>query len=166
MDINSYIFFVAALIPLATGFIWYHPKVFGNAWMKSAGLSEERVKGANMALIFGLTYIFSLLIAFVLSGITIHQFGLLSLMADQPDVYNPDSPAGQELKELMDRYGDRYRTFGHGAFHGAIAGIFLAFPVIAVNALFERKNFRYSLINSGFWIVTIALMGGLVCAFA
>ena len=148
------------------GFIWYHPKVFGNAWMKTAGLTEESMRGANMALIFGLAYFFSLLIAFSLSGITIHQFSLMSLMADQPDVYNPDSPAGQELKGLMDRYGDRYRTFSHGAFHGAITGLFIAFPIIAVNALFERKKFKYSMINAGFWIVCIALMGGLICAFA
>ena len=166
MEINSYIFFIAALIPLLIGFIWYHPKVFGNAWMKVTGLTEESAKGANMALIFGLTYFFGLLIALFLSGITIHQFSLTSLMADQPDVFNPESAAGQELQGLMDRYGDRYRTFKHGAFHGTMAAIFIVFPVIAVNALFERKKFKYTAINSGFWIVCLMLMGGIVCAFA
>ena len=43
---------VAAVSALVVGFIWYNPKVFGNAWMKAAGMTDEQVKGGNMAKIF------------------------------------------------------------------------------------------------------------------
>jgi peptidoglycan biosynthesis protein MviN/MurJ (putative lipid II flippase) len=34
------------LIPMALGFVWYHPKVFGNAWMQSIGMNEASMKGS------------------------------------------------------------------------------------------------------------------------
>lgn len=35
---------VAAASTVIIGFVWYHPKTFGNAWMESVGLTEERMK--------------------------------------------------------------------------------------------------------------------------
>jgi hypothetical protein len=32
--------------------------------------------------------------------------------------------------------------------------------------LFERKGFRYIAINGGYWIISMALMGGIICAFS
>lgn len=58
---------LAALFPLLFGFIWYNPKILGKAWMDSAGLTEEKMKGANMILIFGLTYLFSFFVAISLN---------------------------------------------------------------------------------------------------
>ncbi len=34
MEMNFIALFVAAIITLFVGFIWYHPKVFGTIWMK------------------------------------------------------------------------------------------------------------------------------------
>ncbi|MEM7665878.1 MAG: DUF1761 domain-containing protein [Pseudomonadota bacterium] len=47
------------------GAIWYGV-IFGKAWQKAAGMSDEDVQGGNMALIFGLTFLFEMLIAMVL----------------------------------------------------------------------------------------------------
>jgi hypothetical protein len=47
------------------GAIWYGV-IFGKAWQKAAGLSDEDVQGGDMALIFGLTFLFEMLIAMVL----------------------------------------------------------------------------------------------------
>ena len=33
----------AALIPTIVGFIWYNPKVMGEAWMKAAEMTEEMI---------------------------------------------------------------------------------------------------------------------------
>ena len=49
----------------AVGALWYGV-VFGKAWQKAAGLSDEDVKGGNMAVIFGLCFAFEMLIAMVL----------------------------------------------------------------------------------------------------
>ena len=63
MNFNWYIIFIAALIPMIMGFIWYNPKTLGAAWMKAADMTEEKMKGANMAVIFGLSFVFSFLIS-------------------------------------------------------------------------------------------------------
>jgi len=55
--------------------------------------------------------------------------------------------------------------FVHGLMHGAMLGVMMAMPVLVSNSLFERKSTKNILINVGYWIVTIALMGGLLGAW-
>jgi hypothetical protein len=38
-------------------------------------------------------------------------------------------------------------------------------PILATNALFERKGFKYIAINAAYWIITLAVMGGIICQF-
>jgi hypothetical protein len=57
-------------------------------------------------------------------------------------------------------------TFKHGAFHGVLISIMIVLPVFATNALFEQKSFKYVAINVGYWVVTFALMSGLLNAWA
>ena len=73
MEINYLIFFGTALIPLIVGSIWYNPKIFGTAWMKSAGLTEEQASSGNMPLIFGLVYVFSIFLSAFFVTWSIHQ---------------------------------------------------------------------------------------------
>lgn len=49
----------------AVGAVWYGV-LFGKVWQRAAGLSDEDVKSGNMALIFGLTFLFEMLVAMVL----------------------------------------------------------------------------------------------------
>ena len=156
---------VAALVPLLIGFIWYNPKVFGNAWMKAADMSEEKMQGANMGLIFGLSFVFSFLAASALYFASVHQAHLFSILINEPGINDPNSEISVWLTGFMDKYGNNFRTFQHGLFHGTLTGFVLALPVLGVNALFERKGFKYIAINAGFWIVCFALMGGIVCAW-
>ena len=151
---------IAAFIPLIMGFIWYNPKVFGKAWMESAGLSEEKLQGANMGIIFFLSYVFSCFMGLALLGITIHQLGLNSM------VLGADEATVSLAEQLMDVAGRSYRTFGHGAFHGVILSIFFVLPLLATNALFERKGWKYIWINTGYWAICLIFMGGVICQFA
>ncbi len=164
VDLNIVVLLLAALVPLIIGAIWYNPKVFGNAWMKSAWLTEEQLKGANMAVIFGLTYVVSLFICFQLSSMVIHQLGAQSMLF--PDVMNEGTEAHKLGIELMEQYGTNFRTFKHGALHGSIAGITIGLPIITIIALFERKKGKYIFIHAGYWVVSLALMGGIICQFA
>jgi hypothetical protein len=160
MQLHFWLIFVAGVIPLVTGFVWYNPKVFGNAWMKSAGMTEENMKGANMPLIFGLTYLFGCILASALMTIVIHQFGFNSVMQGDN---TPETAA--YMKNFFETYGNRFRTFKHGALHGTISGLFIALPVLGTCALFERKSFKYVAVHTGYWMLTMALMGGVLCAF-
>ncbi|MEO8759923.1 MAG: DUF1761 domain-containing protein [Bacteroidia bacterium] len=157
---------VAAIVPLLVGFIWYNPKTLGNAWMKAADLNMDKIQGANIPLIFGLTYVFSFFIAMTMNFVTIHQFGVQStLMADPAALADPTTPIGAYFADFMAKYGNNFRTFKHGVLHGTITGLLFIMPIIAINAMFERKGFKYVAINSGYWIVCLALMGGIVCAW-
>jgi hypothetical protein len=73
------------------------------------------------------------------------------------------SLASTSYEAMMAVHGEDFRTFRHGVFHGILAGIFIALPIIGTNALFERKSTKYILINAGYWIVTLGVMGGIIC---
>lgn len=159
MEINFLALLAAACSTLVVGFIWYNPKVFGNAWMRESGTTEEKMKGANMAVTFGVSVLYAFFIAFVLQMLTIHQFGALGMIGGDAATAKPS------YTEFMADYGSAYRTFKHGALHGFMTGLFLVLPVIGVGALYERRSFKYVLIAGGYWVVSMMIMGGIICAW-
>lgn len=166
IQLNMLVTTLAALIPLITGSIWYNPKILGNAWIKSTRLAEEELKKANMGVIFGLTYVFSFLLAVALNTIVIHQFGFQSMLMGEKDLFTAGTDANTFFTTTLEKYGTAYHTFGHGALHGSIAGLFIALPVIGILALFERKGAKYIFVHTGYWVLTLALMGGVICQFS
>lgn len=70
MDISTLNFLaigVSALSSFVLGGLWYSPLLFGKAWMKETGITEEAAKNQNMAKVFGFAFIASLVIAFNLA---------------------------------------------------------------------------------------------------
>lgn len=128
---------VSALIPLIIGAILYHPKVFGTAWMHATGITEDKIKNMSPAKAYTAAMLLSVILSFYL---------YIIVMIGGPD----DMRHGQEL----------FMTFKHGAAHGVFLAIFVAFPVLATNAIFEMKSAKYIFINVFYWIVSLALMGG------
>lgn len=122
-------------------------------------MTEEKAKGANMVMIFGMAIVYAFFIAFILQVITIHQFGALGMVGGDPTLAKPSYEA------FMADYGDNFRTFKHGAFHGFFSGLFFALPVIGTNALFERRSWKYTLVTGGFWIVCCTIMGAIICGW-
>lgn len=57
----------AALSSFVLGGLWYSPALFGKAWMQATGITEASAKSQNMARIFGLALVASLVIAFNLA---------------------------------------------------------------------------------------------------
>ena len=66
-EFNALAVLVAALIGFVIGALWYSPMLFGRAWMRAAGVSEEQIAGGNKARIFGLTFLFLLIMAYCLA---------------------------------------------------------------------------------------------------
>jgi hypothetical protein len=162
---NILVLLCATLVPIFLGFLWYNPRFgFGKAWMAATGMNPDAPRKMNMAVVFGLTALFAFIVAAALQTIVIHQFGIMSLLAPRPN-YQPDADAQTMLNGFMEKYGHVHRTFGHGMLHGTLAGFMIALPVIGTNALFEGRKFKYIAINAGFWIVSMALMGGIIAAF-
>ena len=162
MPTNFYMFFVAGLIPLIIGALYYSPMVAGNAWMKTNKFTKESMEGANMPLIMGLSYLFSCFIAFMMAGMVIHQGGAFGMM--YPEVMESGSATQQHFNELMQQYGENSRSFKHGVIHGAFTSLLFVTPILAINALFERRGWKYILIHSGYWLITLCLVGGLICS--
>ncbi len=154
---------LAALVPMIIGFLYYNPKTIGSAWMKEAGMTEEKIKNANMPLIYILSLVFSFVLGFAIFMLVVHQTDVYSLYAGEDGFGIDGSATMNHLNELISTIGDRYRTFKHGAFHGTVIGLLVVFPIIATNAMFERKSFKLIFINTGYWVITIALMGGILC---
>lgn len=69
----------------------------------------------------------------------------------------------QWLKDAMSKYGNNFRTFRHGMVHGFMTGLFLILPAVGVSSQFEMKSWKYILITAGYWIVSMMLMGGIIC---
>jgi hypothetical protein len=154
----------AALIPMLLGFVYYHPKVMGTMWMQASGVGQEKMSGARMGIIFGVSFILALMLSLQMHFIVIHQMHLGSIVNGMPELNDANSAASKWLKFGLDNYGHNFRTFKHGAFHGTIAGFFFALPIVGTGALFERKGAKYILINGLYWILCLALMGGTICA--
>jgi hypothetical protein len=165
MTFNWLAIFGSALIPLLVGFIWYSPKVFGNTWMKSIGLKWEDGKGMNMALVFGVSLFVAIMMAAGLLPIVIHQMGAMSTLVDEPGFNDPNSEMGTYFAQYMAKYGRNFRTFQHGALHGAMTALFVILPVVATSSLYERRSWKYVAVTVGYWMVSLALMGGVICAF-
>lgn len=58
------------------GAIWYSPLLFGKAWQRGAGLSDERLASGNMSLIYGLALVLSMLAAYVFGMFLGNEMGL------------------------------------------------------------------------------------------
>ena len=159
MELNFLAILVAAIVPLVIGFIWYGPMLFQNAWMREAGMTEEKMKSSNMAVIFLVSLLLSVLLAFFTQFLVIHQVGAMGMVGGDP------TDALPSFQAFMDDYGNSYRTFKHGALHGAMAGIFFVLPVMATNGLFERKSWKLTFINVGYWTLCLAIMGAIVCGW-
>jgi len=67
-DLNYLAVLAATLVGgMAIGSVWYARKVFGNAWMKLAGLSDSDIKKANLPLAMAETFVLTFISALALA---------------------------------------------------------------------------------------------------
>ena len=127
--INWLAVLAASLVGFAVGFVWYGP-LFGKPWMASLGITPDKTKQGNMAKIFGLSFVFQLIMAFCLA------------------MFFYGDPSAADMINA-----------GSGSFYGFLTGIGWVAMAMAVNALYEQKSWTYICINGGFWTVVFTLMG-------
>lgn len=160
----------AGLVPLVIGFIWYNPKTLGAIWQKLVGLTEEDLKSSNMVRTYSLTYIFSVMFAMGMHLLTIHQNGVDSLLMHLRESL-PEADKSKATVEILfngnkvEDWQNLYRSFGHGFFHGILSSIFLFFPLLAINSMFELRKFKLILMNGIYWTLCAGIIGGIVCAW-
>lgn len=131
---------VAAIIPMVVGFIYYHPKVAGGAWMKANGFSLENMKPPKPVL-YGLALFLSFLLA-----------GFLAINVTGPGQdHAPD--------------GHSYITFQHGMVHGIILTLTVVTPILGTLAIFENRGLKWAVVNIGYWLITLMAMAGTLSAW-
>lgn len=64
-EINYFAVAAGALATFIVGGLWYSPALFGKAWQRETGLSDEQLARGNMLRIFGVAFVLSLVAAFV-----------------------------------------------------------------------------------------------------
>lgn len=75
IHIGAWSILPAAILGFLVGGLWYGP-IFGKAWMAARGFTAESAQaGANLPLIFGLTFVLNLFSA----GVLFHVFGHLGV---------------------------------------------------------------------------------------
>lgn len=130
VQVNYWAVLVAALSTFLLGGLWYSPAVFGKSWMQENGFTEEELKNSNMAKIFGLSFVLSLIAA----------INLAMFLGNEADV-------------VM------------GAFYGFLAGFGWVAAFIGTHYLFERKSMKLFLINAGYSIMALTIMGAIIGAW-
>jgi hypothetical protein len=63
MQINPWAVLAAALVNFVIGGLWYSPILFGKAWMKANGFTENDLRRGSPAVIFGISFVLCLLMA-------------------------------------------------------------------------------------------------------
>ena len=163
---NLIVLAVAALIPLIVGSAWYSPMLFSKAWMDATGVTAEKAKNSNMIVSMVILYVCSFFIATAVMFMVIHQFGFQSMLADargKAAIGDPNSDMGKAIAAIWHGWGHGFRTYRHGALHGAITSVFFVLPLIASIAVFEQRGAKYIFITWGFWLINLVLMGAVIC---
>ncbi|MBI5224435.1 DUF1761 domain-containing protein [Candidatus Micrarchaeota archaeon] len=67
--------FLAAVVAMVVGYLWYSPMLFGNKWMKLSGWSEKEMKKnkAGMGRMYFLSFVAALITAFVLGFVFVWE---------------------------------------------------------------------------------------------
>lgn len=153
---------IAAFLPLILGFVWYHPQVLGTKLAQITGepLVQNRSFG-KMALI----YLFSIVLAYILTLMSVHQSAIFQLFFMDPELANANSEYNVFINDFLAKYGDRHRSFGHGVVHGAEAGLMFGLAFFGITTLMQNKPLKLIWIHLVFWILCCGLMAGVTCAF-
>lgn len=140
-DVNLIAIAVAALVPNIVGALYYGP-VFGSTWRVALGKTEAELKPTNEGLVYGSAVLLSFLVAFFLN----FMIGM----------------SHREVGDAAQLIFSSPRTFGHGAFHGMAISLMLVAPIITCLGLFHRSKGKAILLNVVYWVICLAIMGGIV----
>ncbi len=160
MNLNYTAFFLISFIPLIIAAFWYHPASPLMKWLGNDTL-QNPLKLSFLKIVWAFILSFTLVYGYI--NLVIHQMGFYELFFT--DIMRGSEEAKQIANEFLAKYGDKHRHFGHGVFHGVINAFVFALPFLSFNALLEKSNNKIVLVHFLYWIVTSAIIGGLISEF-
>lgn len=155
---NMFVLLGCAFIPFFIAYIWFHPKVFGgDNWKEIAGLTEKQAAITVSPLKLGLSVLLNFFLAFGVYCLTVHASGVFGLVAGNEELLKTGTTAA-----FLAEHGQNHTTFGHGMVHSLQSFICFVLPILGYAVIFERKSTKYLLVYTGFWLVSLALMAGVI----
>ena len=135
-NINWLSMVLATAAPLIIGLIFFNKVLFGNVLRGTPLDNNLNAKKGSSVITLMVLGVFSFFLSFFLLNFN-------------------NSGINQE--------GD-FDTFKHGAWHGTFIAITVVTPVIVTNGLLRRQSWKNMLVIIFYWIITLALMGGILDA--
>jgi len=132
IGVNLLSVFLAALVSMVVGFVYYSPMVLGKPWMKEMGLSSENLKKAQkeMGKLYGLSFVLAMVSAYILSHV---------------------------MAFSMNFYG--YGAVMTGLTSGFWMWLGFVMPSQATDQIFGGKNWKLLAINTGYQLTSLLAMG-------
>ncbi len=157
MTPNFLILAASAFIPFTLGYFWFSEKLFGGAyWDQIAQVPEEKHGPAKMGLLFS-SLILNFFAAFGIYCLTVHASGVFGLMGGDAEAMKVGTAGA-----FMAEHGQNFLTFKHGLVHGIQATLVMVLPAYGYVTIFEKKGWNYLLVNLGYWLIALSLMGGVI----
>lgn len=132
IDVNYLAVLLAAISSMIVGFLWYSPLLFGKPWIKLMGYTDESLRSAQnkMGIYYGLSFILSLITAYILACIIGFSMGF----------FNDSKLAGLVIAFAM--------------------WLGFVMPVQATATIFSLdKKWKLFAINTGYQLAVLLLMG-------
>lgn len=125
---------LCVIVDFVVGSVWYHPKVFYNAWRTAQSLPDPAQSRPNMAKIWSLTALAALVIAVS--------------MALMVGAIGGAMPGGANLV--------------NGALVGLMIWLGFVATTYLTNNLFANRGFKVWAIEVGNWLVVLVLFGAIL----
>lgn len=132
VQVNYLAILLCTVLSMVLGSLWYGP-IFGKPWMKLMGMKKESMKGitgSEMAKLYGIQTIGSIIMAFVMA----HSLVFAS-------VYQNISGVSAGLQA------------GFWNWLGFVA------PVTLTTVLWEGKSWKLWILNNGYFLVLLSMFG-------
>jgi hypothetical protein len=137
VSVNLLSVLLAGVASMAVGFLWYSPTLFGNAWMKEMGLTLKKLNSDKMkkamGKTYGLSFLSSLVTAYVLSHVTSMSIAVFN--------YPLPTPAF---------------TSAFFMWLGFVA------PVQLTSVLYDNKSWKLFAINAGYQLAALMAMAAVI----
>ena len=133
LSVNYLAIFIAGIVSLAIGFVWYSPALFGEPWMKAMGYSKEHIQKVKRHMIpmYFVSFILTLVMAVLLSYVMSLSLSVLG-----------------------------YTPLTTGLMMAFFVWLGFVIPVQASDVLFgTTKNWELFYINAGYQLVSLMAMG-------
>jgi hypothetical protein len=136
VPINYLAVLVAGIIPMVVGMLWYSPALFAKKWMSMIGKTEEEIRKSGVGKAYALSFLSSLLMAYVLDHSIIFGNTYLHMSG-----------------------------FGAGMMGGFWLWLGFVVTTNASVVLFEFRRAGLYWISMGYYLVCLLLMGGVLGAW-